>query len=503
MRLATRAQAAQIDEISHSVYGLTGEVLMESAGALAAREIDLSYLPELTRGSVAVVCGPGNNGGDGFVVARHLHSSGYRDLQVFTVAPEAARSSLFKLQKQRTELQGIRINDLIVRPESMQLLNQAELIVDAVFGIGLNKKVAEPYLAAIEAMNVSKALKVALDTPSGLNADTGRVEGAAVNAAMTVTFGLAKPGFFVGEGPAHVGKLRVLPIGFPYESLRGIATTHFLFTEKLARRYLPARAETSNKSDHGRLLVIAGRPGFWGAGILSSSSAFRTGTGYVTWASFEPPYETLKEIPEVLTASIKDERLWQTKFNAVAIGPGLGATEETAEIIEKLKTLEIPVVVDADAITACVEHKLFPLPKNWVITPHSGELGRILKVQAGEVERDRFQAAMKGFEIARCHVLLKGFRSLIAYDNRFMVIHSGNSALAKAGTGDVLTGMIGALLAQGLDTPQAVATAAYLHGRLADEWVRSGQDKASLTASDLKMLLPQVLSRLRLGGNLY
>jgi NAD(P)H-hydrate epimerase len=130
-------------------------------------------------------------------------------------------------------------------------------------------------------------------------------------------------------------------------------------------------------------------------------------------------------------------------------------------------------------------------------------LGRILKVQAGEVERDRFQAAMKGFEIARCHVLLKGFRSLIAYDNRFMVIHSGNSALAKAGTGDVLTGMIGALLAQGLDTPQAVATAAYLHGRLADEWVRSGQDKASLTASDLKMLLPQVLSRLRLGGNLY
>src|SRR6185312_8632446 len=249
MRLATVDQASQIDEISQAVYGLTGEVLMESAGALAAREIDLTFLPELTRGSVAVVAGPGNNGGDALVVARHLHSSGYRDLQVFLLAPRDSQSSLFKLQRQRCELQGLRLVDLLEIPERAKQIQSAELIVDGLFGIGLNKPIAEPYLSVVEMMNAGKGRKVSLDTP----------------------------GFFVSEGPAHVGKLRVLPIGFPYEALRGIATSHFLFTERLARRYLPTRQETSNKSDHGHLLLLAGRPGYWGAGILAGSSAFRMG----------------------------------------------------------------------------------------------------------------------------------------------------------------------------------------------------------------------------------
>ncbi len=504
MRLATVEQSRQIDEISQKVYGLTGEVLMESAGALASREIDLTFLPELTRGSVAVVCGPGNNGGDALVVARHLHSAGHRDLLVYLVAPQDHQSPLFRLQKQRAEAQGLRLVDLIEIPERARQLQSAELIVDGLFGIGLTRKIVEPFLNIVEMMNGAKAPKVSLDVPSGLNSDTGRVEGAAVRSALTITFGLAKPGFFVGEGPAHVGKLRVLPIGFAHESLRGIATSHFLFTEKLARRYLPARQETSNKSDHGRLLILAGRPGYWGAGVLASTSAFRMGAGYVQWASFEAPIEALLEIPEVLTASVGDEALWKTQFSAVAIGPGLGAGRETADLIERLKKFkDLSVVVDADAITACVDHHLFPLPPQWVITPHSGELSRILKMAAQDIERDRFKAAFLAFEKTGCHVLLKGFRSVLAFGERCMVIHSGNSALAKAGTGDVLTGMIGSLLAQGLDTTQATATAAYLHGRLADEWVRSGNDKSSLTASDLKTILPQVVSRLRLGGNLY
>lgn len=504
MRLATVEQAAQIDDMSRTVYGLNGEVLMESAGALASREIDLTFLPELTKGTVAVVAGPGNNGGDALVVARHLHSAGYRDLNVFLVAPKDSQSALFRTQLKRAELQGIRLIDLLELPERVDQIRSAALIVDGIFGIGLRNKVSDPFVKVIEAMNGAKAPKVALDTPSGLNGNTGQVEGAAVRATMTVTFGLAKTGFFVCEGPAHVGKLRVLPIGFPFETFRGIATTHFLFTERLARRYLPTRKETSNKSDHGHLLVIAGRPGYWGAGLLSSGSAFRLGAGYVTWASFEPPYEQLREIPEVLTAKVNDDALWKNKITAVAIGPGLGHGPDTAAIIEKLKTLkDVPVVVDADAITACVEHNLFPLPGNWVITPHAGELSRILKIHSQDIERDRFKAAFAGYEKTKCHVLLKGYRSLIAYANRCLVVNAGNSALAKAGTGDVLTGMIGGLLAQGMDTPQAAATAAYLHGRLADEWVRNGQDKSSLTASDLKALLPQVVSRLRLGGNLF
>lgn len=504
MRLATVEQAAQIDEMSRTVYGLSAEVLMESAGALAAREIDLSYLPELTKGAVAVVCGPGNNGGDALVAACHLHSAGHRDLNVFLVAPKDSQSPLFRTQLKRAELQGLRLVDLLEIPERVEQIKSATLVIDGIFGIGLKRKVGEPYLKVIETMNAAKAPKVAIDTPSGLNGNTGHVEGAAVRASMTVTFGLAKTGFFICEGPAHVGKLRTLPIGFPFEALRGIATTHFLFNERLARRYLPTRKETSNKSDHGHLLVVAGSPGTWGAGILASSSAYRMGAGYVTWASIEAPMEVLKEIPEVLTADIKDDKLWRGKLTAVAVGPGLGTGIETAQIVEKLKKLEnIPVVVDADAITACVEHNLFPLPQNWVITPHAGELARILKISAQDIEQDRYKAAFAGFEKTKCHVLLKGYRSLVAYGTRCLVVNAGNSALAKAGTGDVLTGMVGALLAQGMDTPQAAATAAYLHGRLADEWVRNGQDKSSLTASDLKALLPQVVSRLRMGGSLF
>ncbi len=504
MRLATVQQAQQIDEVSQSSYALSAEILMEAAGALASREIDLSFLPELTRGSVAVVCGPGNNGADALVMARHLHSAGYRDLLVFLVAPKESRGDLFLKQLNRADLHGLRIVDLVDAPERVEQIRSSSLIVDGLFGIGFRDQINEPYLRVVERMNAAKAPKVSLDCPSGLNSDTGRVAGAAVRADFTVTFGLAKPGFFVGEGPAHVGKLRILPIGFPHEAMRGLATSHFLFTERLARRYLPVRNENSNKSHHGRLLVIAGSPGFWGAGILSSSAAFRMGTGYVVWASFEEPYAALKEIPEVLTANLQDEVLWQKKPTAVAIGPGLPPDARTAEIIAKLKIWnDVPVVVDAGGIQACVDHGLLPLPSNWVITPHAGELSRLLKIDVKDVERDRFHAAFTASQMVGCHVLLKGFRSLIAHERRCLIVHAGNSALAKAGTGDVLTGMVGALLAQGLDTPQAAATAAYMHGRLADEWVRSGHDKASLTASDLKALLPQVVSRLRLGGSLF
>jgi NAD(P)H-hydrate epimerase len=501
VRLASVPEAFRIDELAQTVYGLSGEVLMEAAGALSAREIGLSFLPELRRGRIALVCGPGNNGGDALVTARHLHGAGHRDLVVLTAAPLDKQTSLFKLQLDRAERQGIPMVDVLREPSALQELADAGLVVDGLFGIGLRAGVGAPFAAVIEAMNQVAAPKVALDAPSGLNSATGRAEGVAVRAAVTLTFGLAKPGFFVAEGPAHVGRLRVLPIGFPAAAVRATAATYFLFTERLARRHLPKRAVTSNKSDHGHLLVAAGRPGYWGSGVLTSSGAFRMGAGYVTWASHEPPYAALPEIPEVLTAALGDEDLWRRRYSAVAVGPGLGTGAATATLIERLKRLEkTPVVLDADALTACAEHDLFPLPAHWVITPHAGELARLLKATAAEIERDRFAAAAQAWEKARCHVLLKGFHSLVAFGPRCLIINAGNSALAKAGTGDVLTGMIGGLLAQGVDPLPATATAAYLHGRLADEWVRSGHDRAGLSASDLREILPRVMSHLRRSG---
>ncbi len=501
MRLASREQIREIDLLTQKVYEVSSEILMESAGCSAAREIDQAFYPELKRGKIAIVCGPGNNGGDGLVLARHLHSLGHRDLDIFYLAPEEKRSELFKKQLRRAELHGIRWIDLEKSPEKLEQVRSSKFIVDALFGVGLDREIQGPFLKVIDALNSCKVPIVSLDSPSGLDCNRGVVLGGAVHASMTITFGLAKPGFFVSDGPRHVGRLRVMPIGFPFEVLRGVATTHYGFNERLARRYLPKRADTSNKSHHGHLLVIAGQPGMWGAGVLCAQAAQRVGTGYVTFASFSDPKEILPETPELLTATVEDPDLWKKKFSAIAIGPGIGVHQKSATLIERLKKEGFSrVVLDADAITTCAQFGLLPLPKTWIVTPHSGELSRILKVSAHEIELDRFHYALKGSEVMGCNLLLKGYRSILTVERRCMIILAGNSALAKAGTGDVLTGMIGGFLAQRLPQIQATATAAYIHGRMADEWVRIGHDKRALTPSDLRDHLPVLMGRLASGA---
>jgi hydroxyethylthiazole kinase-like uncharacterized protein yjeF len=500
VRLASIEQCKKIDELSQTEFHLPSEVLMEAAGVSAAREIEQAYFPEINRGRISIVCGPGNNGGDGLVIARHLHSAGYRDLAVFLLG--SSRSKLYQEQLTRLHLQGINVTDAGREPKTLEKIKSSSLIVDAIFGIGLNQKVSEEFASAIQLMNQSKVPIVSIDTPSGLDCDRGVILGAAVRASMTLSFGLGKPGFFISEGPATVGRLRILPIGFPYELLRKIATTRFGFTDKIARRYLPKRSDQSNKTKHGHALLLAGRSGSWGAAVLSATSAFRMGAGYVSLASFDDASKVIGEIPEAfILPSIEDQFLEAQKFTAVGIGPGLGVNEKTAELLKKLMKLQIQnVVVDADAITVCAQYKLFPLPKTWVITPHAGELSRILSISSEQIEQNRIAAAEAAAKFVGCHVLLKGYRSVLADDKRSLIILSGNSALAKAGTGDVLTGMITGLLAQNVPVVQATATAAYLHGRLADEWVKSGSDKRSLLASDLRDQLPSLMARLMSGA---
>ena len=309
MRLATTEQSREIENITSQEFEISFELLMECAGSGAAREIDQSFFPELRKGQISVVCGPGNNGGDGLVVARHLHSIGYRDLTVFLVAPEDKTSELFKKQLKRAENIGLKIVDLVAHPQKLSQLESSKVIIDAIFGIGITRKIEEPYDSIIRLINRVKAPIISLDIPSGLDSDRGFVLGNAVRATMTITFGLAKPGFFVFEGPLHVGRLRVLSIGFPYEVLRRVAVTHFGFHERLARRYLPTRAENSNKSDHGHLVVLAGSAGKFGAGVLCASAAYRMGAGYVTFASFDNPQEVIKDIPEVYTVNVEDEKI--------------------------------------------------------------------------------------------------------------------------------------------------------------------------------------------------
>ena len=514
MRLATVSQSRQIDLLSQSQGSLSSESLMEAAGVLAKTDIETAFFPELLLGTVGVVCGPGGNGGDGLVVARHLHTSKRTDsakssarVVVLLVAPQDKRSDLFKIQLERCLKAGVKVVDLLLDPANLDSFHLS-LVVDAIFGVGFRDQIRDPYLKVIMQISKLGVPVVSLDIPSGLDADRGIVQGsAAIRATRTITFGLSKPGFFVSEGPRHVGSIRVISIGFPDKIVREIATSHFAFNEVLVRRTLPHRGTTTNKSDFGHALVIAGSEGTWGAGVLAAMAAYRMGAGYVTLATKEESSQkifrdVLRDCPDVLTSLISDEKLWEKpKWNAVAIGPGLGRDKESNEkifaLLQKLRKIpSAPVVVDADAISVIAEKKPYPLPENWILTPHAGELSRILGIAAKEIEADRYRYALEAAKITGCHVLLKGFRTVLAFQGKCWVILSGNSALAKAGTGDVLTGMIVALLAQKLPPARAAAAAAYVHGRVADEWVRSGQDTRSLLASDIREFLPSILAGL-------
>jgi NAD(P)H-hydrate epimerase len=491
LRLATAEQAQQIDQQAQSEYSISAETLMEAAGTLAAREIEQLYFSELARGEALVICGPGNNGGDGMVVARHLQSRGRR---VRVLLADEPKSPLLRLQWNR-----LRNIDVPLASENFDL-NETTLIVDAMFGIGLSKTVGNPWSRWIKAINESKKTVVSLDTPSGLNVDTGQVEGAVVHADTTLTFGLAKPGFFMADGPQCVGRLRILNIGFPKVLVEKLAATVSLFTEREAAQALPGRADQTHKGSHGHVAVIAGQPGFWGAGVLASHAAFRIGAGYVTWASHTNPVDQVQQVPECLMAQL-DADFFAKKWTAIAIGPGLGVTEATARAIDRLKSMpQVPVVIDADGIMAAHQYGLLPLPAYWVATPHPGELARVLETTTEALNANRILAARAAHERLGCVVVFKGFRTVIDDGERTVLIPVGNSALAKAGTGDVLTGMIAGLLAQGVLPRSAAATGAYLHGRIADEFQTQGGDKISLMASDLYKLLPEILANLRAYG---
>ncbi|MEK7356704.1 MAG: NAD(P)H-hydrate dehydratase [Bdellovibrionota bacterium] len=498
MRLATVAEAKRIDSRSQAEFGLTAEILMEAAGSLAAREIVQSYFSEIKRGPVLVVCGPGHNGGDGLVVARHLKSSGV-DVHVTMLGPTEKRAKLTALQLKRALDSGVaEIEPQVLSP----FLDRAALVVDAIFGIGLDRDVEGAFASAIEALNSVRTPVVSLDTPSGLDCDRGVVLAHAVRADFTITFGVAKRGFFVSEGPKHAGRVRILPIGFPVDVVKREAASHKLIDGRIARRLLPKHVSGSNKSAHGRAGLVGGSRGMSGALLLAAHGANRVGAGYVVAVSHEDPRELVIDSPEILTLKTDDPKLFDKgRFTALGVGPGLGITEKTEAFISDLAERKFAsVVLDADALTVLAKSDVRPL-RSWILTPHAGELARLTGMKAAAIEADRFESAQGAARKFGCIVLLKGFRTVVSDGVRTAVVGSGNAALAKAGSGDVLTGMITGLLAQGMKPFAAACLGAYVHGRLADMWVKSGRDLISLEPSDLTEALPILIRRIREGGD--
>lgn len=271
----------------------------------------------------------------------------------------------------------------------------------------------------------------------------------------------------------------------------------YIFKKRAAAKLLPKVSATDNKSTRGRSLILAGSADYPGAGILAAQGAQRMGSGYVILAQKNIP-AALLEHPDFLLADLKKKSWSEIPSDAVLIGPGFGVNKDTAKIIRELKALnKDKVVVDADALTVCANENLFPLPATWVATPHVGELARCLKISADEINADRTAALIKAQALFGCVVLLKGHGTLIINQKRIYLIASGNSALAKAGTGDVLAGAITALRAQGLSSVRAALLGAYVHGATANLWHSQKRDLLSMTASDVLQSIPRVLYLLR------
>ena len=438
--------------------------LMERAGRAVA-ELVLADFGNARR--VTVVCGAGNNGGDGRVAARLLKEAG-RDVRVVDAKPE----------------------------DEEKELGAPDVIVDALFGTGFTGAPRPGTARLIERMNGNGAAIVAVDVPSGVDASTGEIAGAAVAAEATVTFHEEKVGLRVTPGAFRAGRVRVADIG-----LEPVGTEHARVTRQILR-LVPHRRAQDNKYTAGHVIVVGGSPGLTGAPCLAALAAMRADAGYVTMAGARPvlavfEHRVLEAVKRPLAAD-DEGRLTpdaldpilelSARASAVALGPGLGRSDGTKELVRRLlRELELPVVVDADALWA-LEPGEWPAPR--VLTPHSGELARLLGAESRWVDEHRLDAVRRGVGRFGCIVLLKGEGTLVAAPAEGVLVCGGSPSLATAGTGDVLTGVVAAFLAKGMEPRLAAAAAASAH----TEAALRAPHKVGLVAGDLLELLPAALA---------
>lgn len=517
--ILTGREMRRLDERAIAELGLSGASLMEEAGRGAAH-IVLEFLDALGRrprdGRVVIVCGKGGNGGDGFVVARWLRRHRVRVRVLMLASPSEMRGAAAeKLAAMRRV--GIRPEVIEDDARVKDFLASADLVVDALVGTGRRGASSGLMAAVIERINASGRPVVALDVPSGLPVDGGPLAGPAIRATLTVTFAALKLGLVTGPSSHLAGRIRVVPIGIsPSEVARGATT--FLIERMDVAPHFPPRRPDAHKGTYGHLLIVAGSVGKTGAAALAANAAMRSGVGLVTVgtaASQQPVVASLvleamtEPLPETdaQTVALKaKDRLVElvATRDAVALGPGLGLDRETQELARALtREIEKPLVLDADALSALAGHldqvRAAVAPR--CLTPHPGELARMLGVGVNDVQRDRVASAREFAMAHRAHVVLKGAMSVIGIpDGRVFVNPTGNPGMASGGTGDVLTGMVGAFLARGLDPAQALQAAVYLHGRAGDIAAeRVGQE--ALVARDVIAALPQAFRELNDGGS--
>lgn len=510
MKVVNAQEMREIDQRAMDDFKIPGIILMENAGFMVSQEV-LKMISVLRGKTVTIFVGKGNNGGDGYVAARHLFNLG-ADVNVimlenpdFMKGDAAVNMEIWRRMGQKiyTVTQNEDFN------AARLLLVKTDLIVDAIFGTGFKGSVKEHIGLVIESINASRKPVVAVDIPSGVEADTGRVNGPCVRANVTVTFGLPKVGLLSEPGASYAGSLKIADISLPVPLLTDNHIKCNMIERSMVKGWLPFRQNYSYKGDYGRVLVVAGSRGMAGAACLTAEAAARIGAGLVNLvvpeSIYEPVCAKLTEVmvtpaAETVEGTLSKEALPLIKglterADVLALGPGMSTNPQTMEAVRKLISLtHLPLVLDADGINAFIEHK--DLLKNYkqplVLTPHPGEMARLAESLTDKVQGNRLAEARLWSEQLKVVLVLKGAKTIIAAPDGTAYINvTGNPGMATGGTGDVLTGIIAGLIAQGMDAVTSAAAGVYLHGAAGDEAAKE-KGLMGLVAGDVLRALPEV-----------
>lgn len=515
MKVATADQMKNLDRRTIHERGVPGIVLMENAGK-GATEAILRRFPDLPGKRVAIIAGKGNNGGDAFVIARHLINRGV-EVNTYLLAAKKVIKGDAKTNLDILVKGGVEVKEVSGPGEFEAIkgsLHTHDLIIDGILGTGLSSAVEGYYADVISTLNGAGKPIVAIDIPSGLDATNGKPLGTSIQAAFTPTFGLPKMGQIIHPGMDYVGELEVIDIGIPTHLIEeeGIQF-HLIEYGDIHELLAVPRHSDTHKGNYGHLLVLAGSPGKTGAAAMACMTAMRVGAGLVTLGI----PRSLNDIMEVKLTETMTVPLPETEFRslgldafdeiaeiitgmqALVMGPGISTAEETGKLMRKLLTsVRIPMVIDADALTALsVKVEILkdaepPL----ILTPHPGEMARLTGLSSNAVQEDRVEVSRNfAIEYGVC-LVLKGSRSIIAQpDGTIHINPSGNPGMASGGTGDILTGLIGGLVCQGFSPPSAAIAATYIHG-YAGDLVAEEKGEMALIATDILEKIPCVLKEL-------
>ena len=490
--LPTGAQMKQGDQKTIAEMGVPSMVLIERA---ALSVVEVMEAERLNLKQVLVVCGSGNNGGDGFAVARLLHLKGYA-VEVWFVGKESSMTEETKLQREIAVKYGVPVKERAGE-------DSYTVIVDAIFGIGLSRQVSGTYYNVIEKLNQMDAIKVAVDIPSGISADTGDVLGTAVLADLTVTFAFQKLGMLFGMARRHVGKLVTAPIGIEPSVYDGRRDVCYTYDRSDLKKILPKREPDAHKGSYGKVLLIVGSPGMAGAAYFSAKAAYLAGAGLVQIYTAKENQQSLQQLlPEaILTTyeSYEEEKLKELLAwaDVVGIGSGLSMSDTAHKLLSyTVRHTKKPCMIDADGLNILSKDRelLEDLTPDCILTPHMKEMSGLCGHSVQELKEERFRYFREFFEEIPSVCVMKDARTLVGKNKLPIYVNiSGNQSMAKGGAGDVLGGMIAGLLAQGMKPYEAGVLGVFLHG-LAGDAAQKRKGSYSVLASDILEGIAEVLA---------